>query len=155
MFEQFKRNFYINTGYKEKDLIVGKPVKISIVEDWFTEQGGIDQSSYFSFQEKWSKRPDIMLLEEQNFMLLLVTVLNRIFDKPGEQVIELEFVSRYGYHMIVSFKKQHKGIQACDAEAVAIFLCHTMLKLTKNKYRIRVIFAEKKLAIEHFKEVIG
>ena len=45
MFEQFKRNFYINIGYKEKDFIVGKPVKISIVEDWFTEQGGIDQSS--------------------------------------------------------------------------------------------------------------
>ena len=154
MFEQLKRSFYINYGYKEKDFISGKPIKISVVKDWAEEEYEIEQTSYLAFPNKWRNRPDILLLEEQNFMLLLTTVLNRVFDNPDVREPELEFVSRFGYHMVVRFCKQHKSVKACDANAIAIFLCHTMLRLTKNKLRISVIIAEKKLAIEHFNEIL-
>lgn len=155
MFEQLKRSYYIKYGYKEKDFIIGSPVSISVLKDWSDKEYDLSQSSYLAFPNKWRRRPDILLLEEQNFMLLLVTVINKIFDNPNVREPEMEFVSRFGYHMLVSFKKNHKKVQICDVEAVTIFLCRSMLMLTKNKYRIRVIFAEKQLAVHHFKEILG
>ena len=108
-----------------------------------------------AFPNKWRARPDIVLLEEQNYMLLIVTVINRIFENKDDREPTIEFVSRYGYHIVVSFKKYHKNVQLCDVKMLCAFITHTMLRLTKNKYRIRVIFAEKKLAIFHFGEMLA
>lgn len=153
MFERIKRRLYIDYGYKEKDFISGKPVKISVIKDWHNPNYGINQTSYLSFQNRWKNNDNILLLEEQNYMLLLTRVINMVFADESNSSPEFEFASRYGYHLIAKFKKYHKKVKYCDVQAISIFLCYTMLRLTKNKLRIRVIFAEKELSISHYKEI--